>query len=101
MRYFAIHRDGDGVPSGGSIVFEPWVYLTITLLCVGVAIRTRSVHPEPIVILGSTSLLLVAPLFAFGLSADYRYMWWTVLVGFLELVILFDGVGRKRGEGID
>jgi hypothetical protein len=84
----------------GSLVFRPWLYLALSLVWMLAAWRSRSAHRGPVWILGASSLCYTLPYLVVGVAADYRYLWWPVLVALLQAVILFDGLGRGERSSV-
>jgi hypothetical protein len=82
-----------------SLLFEPWLYLSVTGLCLVFAWRTRSRHLAPVAALGASSRCLTAPFARIGVASDFRYLWWVVLAALVQLVFVLDGLGEEPASG--
>jgi hypothetical protein len=74
-------------------VFEPWIYLAISLLLLPLARRQRDV-----LALLCSGLVLESTLVLLAPSADYRYSHWMVITTCLAVIVLT--ARRARGAAI-
>jgi hypothetical protein len=81
------------------LLFRPWPYLLLSLLCVLAAWRTRNAQRFQIALLGTSSLLYIAPHLVISVSSDFRYMLWPILVSLLQPILLADGMLRGSESG--
>ncbi len=77
-----------------SVLFRPWPYLLLSILCLLVAWRGR-LHVGQVALLGASSFLYTLPYAVIGVSSEFRYLWWSVVVSLLQLVIIADGIQRR------
>jgi hypothetical protein len=74
------------------ILFRPWPYLTMSVIVLILAWRQRHAHLLHIALLGASSFLYTLPYAVIGVSAEFRYLWWAVLVAIIQLLIFFSGL---------
>jgi len=70
-----------------TLLFRPWPYLVLSIAVLAAAWRRRHIHLMHLVLLGASSFLYTLPFFVIGVSAEFRYLWWAVLVAIVQLVI--------------
>ena len=83
-----------------SVLFRPWIYLLTSVVVFAAAWRQRHRHLKHIVMLGTSSYLYVLPYAVIGVSAEFRYLWWSVLAAILQLVIYISGHRSNISEGV-
>lgn len=76
---------------GSSWLFRPWIYIALSLVLLGLAIRDRAM----LALIGS-GLCSEAVLFILAPTIDYRYSFWLVTTTLLALMIVI--ARRARGE---
>ena len=72
-------------------LFRPWPYLAMSAAILVLAWRQRHVNLMHIALLGTSSFLYTLPYAVIGVSAEFRYLWWSVLVAIIQLLIYISG----------
>jgi len=81
-----------------TLLFRPWVYLVAIALWTLVAWRRQHPNRVFVYVLTTSALLYTLPFAVVGVSADFRYLWWPVLVSLVQPVVL---AGRRRSVAPD
>ncbi len=69
------------------MLFKPWPYLLLTLALTATAAIRRPRANVPTLLLGASSIAYLLPYWFIGLSAEFRYLWWCVVVACLQLAL--------------
>jgi hypothetical protein len=80
-------------------LFRPWPYLALSVVCLFFAWRWRF-HVGHVALLGASSFLYTLPYAVIGVSSEFRYLWWSVVVSLLQLLIVANGVQQRSRAGL-
>ena len=78
-----------------SLLFRGWAYVLEIALLLAICRRFRPQQFESAVVLGSSALLYTAAYFPLSALGDFRYVWWTVLVGWVLPLVVFSTTGAQ------
>jgi hypothetical protein len=81
-----------------TMLFRPWPYLALSAVVLVMAWRQRHAYRLYIALLGASSLMYVLPYAVIGVSAEFRHLWWSVLVAILQLLIFVAGLPTRSRE---
>jgi hypothetical protein len=80
-------------------LFRPWPYLALSVVCLFFAWRWRF-HVGQVALLGASSFVYTLPYAVIGVSSEFRYLWWSVVVSLLQLLIVANGVQQRSRAGL-
>jgi len=83
-----------------TMLFRPWPYLALSAIVLMLAWRLRHAYLLHIALLGTSSFLYTLPYAVIGVSAEFRYLWWPVLVAIIQWVIFISAFQLKSWKEI-